>query len=225
MADVTFGDAGLMNSSGWSRSLRAEGITSRVSRDGVDQDEHGLRMSGMIDTPNHGAITLDASLRSSDGYSYGSESGYTVSLYQIGMPMNGRWLVNNAIGVSSSPAVDLARNQQRFWVPSSLQDGMAIEWRKADALQLQASYGSPDFWRAFMHRLSRTSAASRFRRRAVDWQRFLVRGGTSRRRRRREPRARPAQLGPDTLRILGVRRSGLGGARPACTTEPGAEFS
>ena len=39
VADVTFGDAGLMNSSGWSRSLRAEGITSRVSRDGVDQDE------------------------------------------------------------------------------------------------------------------------------------------------------------------------------------------
>jgi len=143
VADVSFGDAGLINSSGWSRSFRAEGITSRVTRDGVGQTEHGLRMSGLIDTPNHGAITLDASLRSSDGYSYGSESGYTVSLYQIGMPMNGRWLVNNAIGVSSSPAVDLARNQQRFWVPTTLQDGMAIEWRKADALQLQASFGSP----------------------------------------------------------------------------------
>ena len=119
-------------------------------------------MSGMIDTPNHGAITLDASLRSSDGYSYGSESGYTVSLYQIGMPMNGRWLVNNAIGVSSSPAVDLARNQQRFWVPSSLQDGMAIEWRKADTLQLQASFGSPGLLAGLYAPTSRTSAASRF---------------------------------------------------------------
>ena len=97
----------------------------------------------MIDTPNHGAITLDANLRSSDGYAYGSDTGYTVSLYQIGMPMDGHWLVNNAIGVSSSPAVDLARNQQRFWVPSTLQDGMAAEWRKAGALQLHASFGSP----------------------------------------------------------------------------------
>lgn len=142
-ADVSFGDPRLLDSSGWSRSFRAEGITSRVSRDGVDQDEHGLRLSGLVDTPNHGAITLDANLRSSDGYSYGSDNGYTVSLYQIGMPMNGRWLVNNAIGVSSSRSVDLARSQQRFWVPSSLQDGMAVEWRKAGALQLHASFGSP----------------------------------------------------------------------------------
>jgi hypothetical protein len=143
VADVSFGDPRLMDPSGWSRSFRAEGITSRITRDGVDQDEHGLRLGGMIDTPNHGAITLDANLRSSDGYSHGSDNGYTVSLYQIGMPMNGRWLVNNAIGVSSSPAVDLARSQQRFWVPSSLHDGMAVEWRKADALQLHASFGSP----------------------------------------------------------------------------------
>jgi hypothetical protein len=142
-ADVSFGDPRLMDPDGWSRTFRAEGITSRVSRDGVDQDEHGLRLAGMIDTPNHGAITLDANLRSSDGYAYGSDTGYTVSLYQIGMPMNGHWRVNNAIGVGSSPAVDLARNQQRFWVPSTLQDGMAAEWRKAGALQLHASFGSP----------------------------------------------------------------------------------
>jgi hypothetical protein len=142
-ADVSFGDPRLMDPSGWSRLFRAEGITSRVSRDGVDQDEHGLRLSGMVDTPNHGAITLDANLRSSDGYSYGSDNGYTFSLYQIGMPMNGSWQVNNAIGVSSSRSVDLARSQQRFWVPTSLHDGMAVEWRKAGALQLNASFGSP----------------------------------------------------------------------------------
>jgi hypothetical protein len=142
-ADVSFGDAWLVDPSGWPRSFRAEAISSRVTRDRLDQDEHGLRLSGMIDTPNHGAITLDANLRSSDGYSYGSDEGHTVSLYQIGMPMNGRWLVNNAIGVSSTPAVDLARNQQRFWVPTSLNDGLAVEWRKAGALQLHASIGSP----------------------------------------------------------------------------------
>lgn len=142
-ADVSFGDPGLMDPDGWSRTFRAEAITSRVSRDGLDQDEHGLRLSGMLDTPNHGAITLDANLRSSDGYANASGTGYTVSLFQIGMPMNGRWLVNNAVGVSSTPAVDLARRQQRFWVPSTLHDGMAVEWRKAGALQLHASFGSP----------------------------------------------------------------------------------
>jgi hypothetical protein len=143
VADVSFGDPQLVNTDGWSRLFRAEGITSHVARDGVDQNEHGLRLAGMLDTLNYGAITLDANLRTSDGYAYGPDSGYTVSLYQIGMPMNGRWLVNNAIGVTSTPAVDLARNQQRFWVPSTLHDGMAVEWRKADALQLHASYGSP----------------------------------------------------------------------------------
>lgn len=141
-ADV-FNGAEIQDGSGWSRSYRLEAITSRVSRGDFDQDESGLRLSGMLDTPNLGAFTLDANIRTSQGQAYGSDTGNRVTLFQLGMPMNGGWRVNNALGVTNTPSVDLARQQQRFWVPSLLQNGLTTEWRSSSGLQLHASVGRP----------------------------------------------------------------------------------
>ncbi len=74
---------------------------------------------------------------------FGSDTGDLVTLYQMGLPMDGGWRVNNALGVTNAPAVDLARQQQRFWVPSILHNGLATEWRSPGGLQLQASVGRP----------------------------------------------------------------------------------
>lgn len=142
-ADVSVGNATALHSTGWARSMRVEAIASRITRDGVDQDESGVRLNAMLDTQNWGAITLDANLRSSHGYRYGSGTGNLLTLYQIGLPMNGGWRVNNSLGVSNTPAVDLARNQQRFWVPSILNNGSATEWRRGGGLQLHGSIGQP----------------------------------------------------------------------------------
>lgn len=139
--DVSLGQNAQRDASGWPRAFRIGATTSRVTRDDNDTDESGVQLGGMLDTPNHGALTLEANLRSADGSSYGS--GNLVSLYQIGLPMNGGWLVNNSLGVSNVPAVDLARSQYRFFVPVMLSNGAATEWRKAGNLQLHASIGQP----------------------------------------------------------------------------------
>jgi hypothetical protein len=140
--DVSLGNV-TQSAGGWSRSLRAEAITSRITRGDVDQDESGLRLSSMLDTANFGAITIDANLRTSTGYAYGSDTGSMISVFQMSMPMNGGWRVNNSLGVASAPSVDLARYQQRFWVPAILSNGLSTEWRVADGLQLHASVGRP----------------------------------------------------------------------------------
>lgn len=139
--DVSLGLEALRDSSGWPRSFRAQATTSRVTRNDADADESGLQLSGMLDTPNHGALTLEANLRTADNQGY--DSGNLFSLFQIGLPMNGGWLVNNALGVANAPGVDLARSQYRFFVPAALSNGAATEWRKADNLQLHASVGQP----------------------------------------------------------------------------------
>ncbi|MEY2854947.1 MAG: hypothetical protein RL030_2079 [Pseudomonadota bacterium] len=141
-ADVSAGDAP-SDGSGWPRSIRAEAVTSRVTRGDYDQDESGLRINAMLDTPNFGALTLDANLRASKVPIIGSDTGSLVTLYQFGLPMDGGWRVNNALGVSNVASVDLARQQQRFWVPSILQNGLSTDWRNASGLQLQASVGRP----------------------------------------------------------------------------------
>jgi hypothetical protein len=141
-SDVSSGSP-TQDDSGWPRSMRAEAITSRISRGDYDEDESGLRLNAMLDTPNFGAFTLDANVRNSTGQVFGSDTGYLVTLYQLGLPMDGGWRVNNALGVTTAPSVDLARQQQRFWVPSILQSGLSTEWRSVDGLQLQASVGRP----------------------------------------------------------------------------------
>jgi hypothetical protein len=139
--DVSLDQFASWDAGGWSRSLYLEAIGSRVSRDGNDFDETGVRLGGMIETPQHGALSLDAILRGSGDGSDGS--GSVVTVWQRGLAMNGDWLVNNAVGVADTPMVDLARRQSRFFVPSILMNGAAMEWRQSDRIQASASYGRP----------------------------------------------------------------------------------
>ena len=140
--DVSTGACQEHNSSGWPRSFRVEAVTSRVTRNDVDLDESGLRLGAMLDTPNFGAITVDANLRTSGGY--GDDAGSLITVYQLGLPMNGGWRVDNALGAFNTPAVDMARNQYRFYVPSIVNNGVATEWRNnSNGLQFHASIGQP----------------------------------------------------------------------------------
>ena len=130
------------NPDGWPRAMFVEAITSRVTQDDDDIDESGVRVGGFLDTPDYGAFTLDAVFRSSnDRQDNGSGSQFT--LVQRDLPMNGGWFFNNALGVTNTPASDLARRQYRFYVPTIPMNGAATEWRLGDELQFHASVGEP----------------------------------------------------------------------------------
>ena len=126
---------------GWPRAFRMQLATSRLTRNDRQINESGIRLGGMLDTPNYGAFTLDANLRSSNSDLIGS--GGLVSLWQRGLPMNGGWFANNALGVFNSPSIDLARQQYRFFIPTIPTVGAATEWRQAGGLQFQTSVGQP----------------------------------------------------------------------------------
>lgn len=126
---------------GWPRAFRMQLATSRLTRNDRQINESGIRLGGMLDTPNYGAFTLDANLRTANDDRIGS--GGLVSLWQRGLPMNGGWFGNNALGVFNSPSVDLARQQYRFFIPTLPTVGAATEWRRPGGLQFQASVGQP----------------------------------------------------------------------------------
>lgn len=126
---------------GWPRAFRFQLATSRLTRNDRQINESGVRLGGLLDTPNYGAFTLDANLRSSNNDLIGS--GGLVSLWQRGLPMNGGWFGNNALGVFNSPSIDLARQQYRFFIPTIPTVGAATEWRQAGGVQLQTSIGQP----------------------------------------------------------------------------------
>lgn len=139
--DVSTGGTSGRDDTGLPRTFRVQAISSHSGSDEYERDEDGLRLGGTLATANYGALTLDASLRSSDGY--GDDSGGLVTLYQLGLPMPGGWFVNNALGAFNTPAVDLVRSQYRFYVPAILNNGLATEWRQGERLQLHASAGQP----------------------------------------------------------------------------------
>jgi hypothetical protein len=140
-ADVSTDSSGAHDESGWPRAFRVQAISSRTDSDGLERDEDGLRFGAMLDTPNYGALTLDANLRRADGFS--DESGSLLTAYQLDLPMGGGWFVDNALGAFYTPAVDLVRSQYRFYVPAIMNNGLATEWRQLEALQLHASVGQP----------------------------------------------------------------------------------
>ena len=133
---------------GWPRAMSVTGITSRGTRysigddgNGVSYNESGVRLGGMLNTPDYGAFTLDAIVRESNSDDYGS--GNMLTLAQRGMPMNGGWYFDNSLGATNTPATDLARRQFRFYVPTIPINGAATEWRLGSQLQFNASFGEP----------------------------------------------------------------------------------
>lgn len=139
--DLSFEEVAGPDAGGWPRAFQVQAMTSEVSRDGSDIREHGLRFSGMLDTPQHGALTLDAHIRASSGD--GDGSGNLVTLVQRSLPMNGDWFINNTLGVANTPSTDLARQQQRFSVPTLPMSGAVVEWTRPGQLQIQGSVGEP----------------------------------------------------------------------------------
>lgn len=132
------------DASGWPRALFAEAVASRLSRGGSDLNEAGARFGGMIDTPQYGAFTLDATVRFMG--SEGSDSGNMITLVQRGLPVSSDWYMNNSVGVSFTPMGELARRQNRFFVPTIQMAGTAMEWRRGTELQVFASYGEPSIF-------------------------------------------------------------------------------
>jgi hypothetical protein len=129
------------NSAGWPRAVYAETVASRVSRDDASTNEAGIRFGGMLDTPDFGAFTLDATVRVT-GHE-GEESGNMITLMQRGMPVSAEWSMNSAVGMTYSPIGDLARSQARFFVPAIQMNGTAVEWQRTGGVQAFASYGKP----------------------------------------------------------------------------------
>jgi hypothetical protein len=130
------GEDTVYDSEGLPRYFRAEAITSNISQGGTKTHENGFRLSGRIDTPDFGAFTLDGSLRVNPGAGI-------VTLSQRAMPFDRGWLANNSVGNVYTPAIDLSRNQYRFYIPTFPVRGASTEWLHDGDLQLQASVGEP----------------------------------------------------------------------------------
>jgi len=128
------------NAQGRARSWRVEGFGSYLDQGGVKKHENGLVLSGRLDSLEYGAFSADATVRAD-----GTTSVF--SMWQRGLAFDGGWVANNGAGMLNTPAIDISRNQYRFFLPTFTTLGAQTEWiRNNGELQLQASVGTPGLY-------------------------------------------------------------------------------
>jgi hypothetical protein len=150
--DIATGDEPTSDSQGLARSLQVDGVVSALSSrgDGASNNvvEDGIVVKSQWETADYGAWSLDASARTggSDLGPHEQGQGGTLTLRQRGMPFDGDWHADNALGDINSPDIGLARLQPHFYLPTSPMQGFTTEWRGADGLQLAAGGGVPGLY-------------------------------------------------------------------------------
>lgn len=124
---------------GWPRFLRLDTRVGTQPFDAERKTRLGYSLFGLIETPNHGTLSVDGSLAPGSGLS-------TLTLRQRSMPLDGGWLVSNELGVIEPPTPTILALPSRVFIPSPAIRGASTDWRRQDdRFQLMASTGQPGF--------------------------------------------------------------------------------
>ncbi len=142
------------NPEGWPRGISLQLTrnlqTSRnasASSSNTRTDTQGIQLDAFLEIPNFGALslhTLALGGRNATGLT-------SFSLRQVGLPFDGGWRADNAIGTTNLLLPELARRSGRLALPSALVLGVSTLWRNeaGSALVLGASVGEPGRFEGF----------------------------------------------------------------------------
>lgn len=123
--------------SGWPRFLRLETRLGTEPFDARHRARAGFALYGLIDTPNHGSLSIDGSHSPHMGRG-------TLTLRQRAMPLAGGWLAHHELGVLNTPLPEIVRRPSRVLLPSAIVQGIGGAWEQtAQGWQVQASHGEP----------------------------------------------------------------------------------
>jgi SdrD B-like domain len=150
--DITMGDSATSNTQGLARSLQIDGVasvlTSHDAGGGNNVSENGIIAKAQWETATYGAWSLDASARTGGSDAGPGEQGQggVLTLRQRGMPFDGNWQADNALGDVNSPDIAMARLQPRFYLPTAPMQGLTTEWHGPSGLQVVAGGGVPGLY-------------------------------------------------------------------------------
>lgn len=107
--------------SGWPRFLRLETRFGTRPFDDSRRTLSGYGLYGMLETPNHGALSFDGSFTP-------GESDHRLTLRQRELPLPAGWVGHHELGVIGAPAHALMQQLGRVQVPSTHLLGLRGEW-------------------------------------------------------------------------------------------------
>lgn len=135
---------------GWPRGVRVDLATSQ-GRGAQNDTTYGLGVSGYLETPDHGALSL--SLNASAGTlsqpGLGLERSTRVGLWRIdqrALPLDGGWVANHSLGDLFTPLQPLARGFGRLGLPITPLAGLTAQYQQGDRMQWSVGAGRPGIY-------------------------------------------------------------------------------
>lgn len=125
------------DSSGLLRAWSLETFVDQRQISGQSTQSIGLKANGYTDTLHYGTLSANASLLKRD---VAQDSDASFTLRQIGMPFDGGWRLDNALGLINLPVLDLARSSQRITLTTPAMQGLHTQVRQG-GLSLLAAAG------------------------------------------------------------------------------------
>ncbi|MBL8524071.1 MAG: hypothetical protein JNN20_10305 [Betaproteobacteria bacterium] len=143
------------NAQGWPRGLSLQLTRNlQTSKNGVPNssrpetrtDTQGVQIDAYLETPDFGALSIHALALGGRG-----STGLTNwNLRQTGLPFDGGWRADNAIGTTNLLVPELSRRNSRLALPTPQVLGGSTIWRnEANLLVLGASVGEPGRFEGF----------------------------------------------------------------------------
>ena len=126
------------DSSGLPRAWSVEATSDHRNTSGQYTGAHGLKISGYTDTRHYGSLSGNVNLQQPNG---GKGLNSSLIVRQIGMPFDGGWKLDNTLGATNLPVLDLARASQRITLTTPAMQGISSQLRNQNGLGLQAAAG------------------------------------------------------------------------------------
>lgn len=135
-------EAGGYDPQGWPRSLRVD-YTTLSQRGASTTNFRAVGMSGFLDTPDHGALSVNANLARQNTGETGNAKGIasTGRIDQRALPLDGGWRANHSAGDINTGSTSLARGIGRVFLPTAPIRGLGGQWYQGDSIDLNAAAG------------------------------------------------------------------------------------
>ena len=139
------------NASGWPRSWQVD-YSLFSQRGATSTQSQSFGLSGFLDTPNYGTLSVNASaveqrLDSFSNRTLGRSS--TGRIDQRAVPLGGGWQANYSAGDINTGLTTLSRGMGRVSLPSAPIRGLAGQWLLSEALDLNFSSGQIGLFNGF----------------------------------------------------------------------------
>lgn len=133
------------NVNGWPRSLRIDYALTSQKGVGIAQTQtRAIGIGGFLDTPDHGALSLNANLLRQSGDAVGNLARDSISTWRVdqrALPLDGGWRANHSAGDINTGNASLARGLGRVSLPTVPIRGLGGQWYQGDAIGLNAAAG------------------------------------------------------------------------------------